>query len=562
MPNETLIGDALPSIDIATGKLAYRVEGDGPPLVLLHANLHDGSDFDAVVPVLAEDFSVYVPDFPGHGGSAAPGEAREMSAALCADALEEFVDALELRDVALLGSSVGGFAAGRLALRRPGSVSALVLVQSAGFTGASPKVRVASRLFGSAWMQRRMARRLPQMYMRPSGDADRALVARVAARARTAEGSQRSAAMWRSFGRAESDLRDHAGEISTPTLVVWGTRDRIRPVAEGVDLARLVPGARLVTLPTGHLPFLTDPEGFLAEVRPFLRDSARGRWRSPLLGERRSLALEQGPLDYYERGEGPVVVFAHGWLANANLWRKVVDLLADRFRCIALDLPLGSHRRPLGADADLSPRGCGALISDALDALDLDDVTLVGNDSGGAYSQIATASSPDRVARLVLNSCETPYDEFPPPPFDGLPSVARDEGQLGSLLGALRDPDVRASDAAYGLLIKHPIDTIVSDSYALPPTFDRAILRDTSKVMAAAVSLPVHEAGRRLIETLAIPVLFAWSPEDRVFPIENARRYAAALSQARVESIEDAYSFTPEDQPERLAAAIAAFVPG
>jgi pimeloyl-ACP methyl ester carboxylesterase len=269
----------MPSIDIETGKLAYRVEGEGPPLVLLHANLHDGSDFDAIVPALAEDFSVYVPDFPGHGGSAAPGRPEQMSAALCADALEGLVDTLGLRDVALVGSSVGGFAASRLALRRPEDVAALVLVQSAGFTGTPLKVRVASRLLGNVWMQRRLARRLPLMYMSPATDADRALVERVAGRARTAAGAERSAAMWRSFGRAESDLRDRAAEISAPTLVVWGTRDRIRPVAEGEDLARRVPGARLATLPTGHLPFLADPEGFLAEVQPFLRDSVRSRWR-------------------------------------------------------------------------------------------------------------------------------------------------------------------------------------------------------------------------------------------------------------------------------------------
>ena len=71
-------------------------------------------------------------------------------------------------------------------------------------------------------------------------------------------------------------------------------------------------------------------------------------------------------------------------------------------------------------------------------------MTLVGNDSGGAYSQIAAAARPERIARLALNSCETPHDEFPPPPFDGLPAAARDTATLGTLLGALRDPAVRS----------------------------------------------------------------------------------------------------------------------
>jgi pimeloyl-ACP methyl ester carboxylesterase len=186
-------------------------------------------------------------------------------------------------------------------------------------------------------------------------------------------------------------------------------------------------------------------------------------------------------------------------------------------------------------------------------------VTLIGNDSGGAYSQIATAAHPERVARLVLNSCETPYDEFPPPPFDGLPAVAADPVVLGQLFEALRDREVRATDAAYGLLVKHPIDDLVSDSYALPCVSDSAVLRDTAKVMSSASSAPVHAAGQGLIADFGRPVLFAWGPEDRVFPIANAERYAGELADGRVVPIPDAYSFTPEDQPGALATAIAEF---
>src|SRR5262245_44790162 len=94
------------------------------------------------------------------------------------------------------------------------------------------------------------------------------------------------------------------------------------------------------------------------------------RWRSPLLGAPRTLDLPSGRIECFERGAGPTVVFAHGWLANANLWRKVVDALADRFRCVALDLPFGAHRVPMPRAADLSMRGCAALVTDALDALE------------------------------------------------------------------------------------------------------------------------------------------------------------------------------------------------
>jgi pimeloyl-ACP methyl ester carboxylesterase len=282
-------------------------------------------------------------------------------------------------------------------------------------------------------------------------------------------------------------------------------------------------------------------------------------WRSPLLGEVGRVKVAAGEIECFQRGDGPPLVFAHGWLANANLWRQVVDRLADRFHCAVLDLPLGSHRVPLRPDADLAPTGCGEIIAEVLTALDLNGVTLVGNDSGGAYSQIATATHPDRIARLVLNSCETPYDEFPPPPFDGLPAIAADTTALGQLFEALRDHSIRTAPAAYGLLIKHPVDDLVSDSYALPCVTNPDILRDTAKAMSSAASAPVHAAGRDLLARFERPVLFAWGPEDRVFPLANAQRYANGLARGSVTRIPDAYSFTPEDQPQLLAAAIAAF---
>lgn len=283
-------------------------------------------------------------------------------------------------------------------------------------------------------------------------------------------------------------------------------------------------------------------------------------YRSPLLGTVRMVQVRAGRIRVFERGEGPVVVFAHGWLGNANLWRNVVDRLAGKHRCIVLDLPLGAHGTPVDVDADLSPPAVGAIITDAIEALGLEAVTLVGNDSGGAYSQIGIAARPDRIARLVLASCETPDDEFPPPPFTGLPKAAQSVDFLKAAMQGLRTHEGRMQPVAFGLLAKHPIEESIFDAYALPAIEDDRILRDIAKAMRSASATHVRKAGEILTARFIEPVLFAWAADDPVFPLAHARAYAAKFADARVELIEDAFSFTAEDQPARLAELIATFI--
>ncbi len=280
------------------------------------------------------------------------------------------------------------------------------------------------------------------------------------------------------------------------------------------------------------------------------------QYRTAELGEPKRVHLPQGLIEVFERGEGPAIVFSHGWLANANLWRAVVERLCGQLRCVVLDLPLGAHRVPMDPEADLSATGVGDLIAAALEALEIEQAVLVGNDSGGAYSQIAVSRHPERVASLVLTSCETPYDRFPPEAFERLPVLARNPEDLRELLSALEDPKVRKLPAAFGMLVEHPFDAEVSDSYALPCLRDEAVLRDTAKAMAGASTEAVRVAGETLIQSWERPVLLVWPREDPVFPIAHARRYAERLPNGRLIEIEGRFSFTPEDQPDALATAI------
>ncbi len=166
-------------------------------------------------------------------------------------------------------------------------------------------------------------------------------------------------------------------------------------------------------------------------------------WRAESLGPARELALPQGPLRYHSVGSGPTVVFVHGVLVNANLWRNVVAALSADFRCVTLDLPFGSHVAPLPPDADLSPPAAAVLIADAIEALELDDVTLVGNDSGGAISQIVATRRPERIGALVLTSCDA-FDNFPPKALRPLkPLLSR-----AALLRPLPRPRARAPSSA------------------------------------------------------------------------------------------------------------------
>lgn len=262
------------------GLVRYVGDGTGPAVVLLHATLHDHHDFDAVLAGFAASFRTLAPDWPGHGSSPLPAE-PPVTATLLGEVLTDFLDALALPRVVLIGSSVGGYAAARVAIERPDRVAGLVLVNSGGcFTPPTRRARAAIRLLGTAPIARRLLPRIIGQYLRPRTSFERELGDRVSERARSSAGSALAAGLWRSFGRPDFDLRRLVAAIAAPVLVVWGTRDRIVTPAMGRQTARAIPGAAVRTLDTGHLPFAGDPEGFLDAVLPFCA-AAHGRRADP-----------------------------------------------------------------------------------------------------------------------------------------------------------------------------------------------------------------------------------------------------------------------------------------
>ncbi|MGI8679410.1 MAG: alpha/beta fold hydrolase [Jatrophihabitans sp.] len=269
------------------------------------------------------------------------------------------------------------------------------------------------------------------------------------------------------------------------------------------------------------------------------------------------IELRAGPLEYRDRGSGPPVVFVHGLMTNGTLWRHVVDQLHDTHRCLSPDWPLGAHSLVQHRDADLTPQAMASLVAEFMDRLDLRDVTLVANDTGGAIAQLVAINHPDRLGRLVLTPCDA-FDNFLPAMFRPLQYLARVPGLVGLILQTLRLRPLRRLPMAFGLLTKRPPPRAVVDGWLRPAQRKRGVRRDAEKFLRAIDSRITIDAARHLPE-FEKPVLLAWASEDRVFPPEHARRLAELLPDVRVEWIGDSYSFVPEDQPARLAELIASF---
>jgi pimeloyl-ACP methyl ester carboxylesterase len=267
--------------------------------------------------------------------------------------------------------------------------------------------------------------------------------------------------------------------------------------------------------------------------------------------------IPQGTIRYREQGTGEPLVLVHGLLNNGLLWREVADELAKDFRVISPDWPLGSQELPMKEGTDLSPPGLAAIVAAFLEALGLRDVTLVGNDTGGAICQLVAVNHPERLGRLVLTPCDA-YDNFLPPMFRPLQLAARVPGAVWLIAQSLRPRPARRLPLAFGWLSKRPLPRDVSDAFLAPVLHDRRIRRELAAVLRGISPRHTEEAARRFGE-FDKPVLLAWAPEDRFFKLRYAERLAEAFPNARLELIEDSYTYVPVDQPQRTAELIAAF---
>jgi pimeloyl-ACP methyl ester carboxylesterase len=222
------------------------------------------------------------------------------------------------------------------------------------------------------------------------------------------------------------------------------------------------------------------------------------------------------------------------------------------------DLPLGAHEVPMREDADLSPPGLAKLIVDFIGALDLERPTVVGNDTGGALTQIAAANHGDRLGSLVLTSCDA-FEHFFPLMFKYLRPLSRIPGGLSLLARAAHLRPVRRAPNAFGWLMHQDPPADVLEGWTQPLATSAGVRRDAAKVLRGVNKRHTLAAAERL-GAFDRPVLIAWAAADRVFPLADAQKLASILPDARLVTVQDSYSFVPEDQPEELARLIGEFV--
>jgi pimeloyl-ACP methyl ester carboxylesterase len=260
-----------------------------------------------------------------------------------------------------------------------------------------------------------------------------------------------------------------------------------------------------------------------------------------------------------EASTAPPVVFVHGLLVNGELGTAVADALAAQgIRSYAPDLPLGAHPVALAPDADVSPRGVARLLDEFLAALELTDVTLVGNDTGGALCQFLIDESPQRIGRLVLTNCDA-FDEFPPAPFGLLVAAGRKAWRLKLLMGPMRLRPLRHSALGFGPLATTRLDPELTRRWITPALTDAGVRRDAARFMAQIRKQDLLDVSTRL-GGFVKPVLLVWGAADRFFKLSLAERLVHTFADARLVTVPDARTFVALDAPERLADEIASLV--
>jgi pimeloyl-ACP methyl ester carboxylesterase len=264
-----------------------------------------------------------------------------------------------------------------------------------------------------------------------------------------------------------------------------------------------------------------------------------------------TIDISAGTIHYEATGpeNGRPIVFVHGYMMGGQLWRQVSERLAALgLRGIAPTWPLGAHPQPLRPSADRTITGVARIVAEVLAALDLEDVVLVGNDTGGVVTQLVAVHHPERLGALVLTSCDA-FEHFPPPVLKPVILAAKSKTTFRALAQAMRAPAVRKR--AFDGLAHRNIDDL-TEAWVQPGLSDPAIVEDLRQLSLSLRTEVTRGVAARLHE-FDKPALIAWSADDTFFELSDGERLAATIPNARLEVIDGARTFSMVDRPDRLA---------
>ncbi len=269
-----------------------------------------------------------------------------------------------------------------------------------------------------------------------------------------------------------------------------------------------------------------------------------------------TIDINAGTIHYEATGpeSGRPVVFVHGYMMGRELWRQVSERLAGLgLRCIAPTWPLGAHPEPLRPGADRTITGVAGMVAEVLTALDLEDVVLVGNDTGGVVTQLVAVHHPERLGALVLTSCDA-FEHFPPPILKPVIVAAKSKALFRTAVQAMRVPAARKR--AFDGLAYSDIDAL-TELWVRPLLSDPAVAEDLRQLTLSLRTEVTMGVAARLPE-FDKPALIAWSADDTFFELADGERLAATIPNARLEVIEEARTFSMVDRPDRLADLVSA----
>ncbi len=270
------------------------------------------------------------------------------------------------------------------------------------------------------------------------------------------------------------------------------------------------------------------------------------------------IETSKGPIEVTVSGpeSAPPILFIHGALVSGSIWDALASRLCRTHRCWVPTLPLGSHRRAMRPDADLSPAGVAELVIEIADRLGLEKLAIVANDSGGAVSQLVAARHPERIAMLVLTNCDA-LEVFPPLAYGYLKLVSSRPTLAGAMLRAIASlPWLGLAPLAWGSLSPN-VTTNDVRAWTEHGARDRGVRDDLAKFMRGASGM-VTTAAADAIARHPVPLTLAWGDADPFFRHALAERLAARVPGTKLQFIRGARTYVMLDAPDELAAVVRA----